>query len=264
MKRTFHLICTSLILLCTPEHTVLDQKTENFFGYREEAIMRTNSNLPWKLAWQEDFEGPTINSESWNVLEDAFGWGNRKQHLKPQNVTVEDGMLKVTTKEEWSEGMPYTSGAVTTKGKVNFQQGKIEVRAKLPSGRGILSAIWLWTENGDQFPEIDIVEILGQEPGRAWSTIHYDIRGIYAKQSGFVDLPDLTKDFHTYGIEWYSDSITFLVDGAPVSTIPKYFEDQDMYLFIYTVVGGDWVGEPDSTTEFPKEMLVDWVRYYKN
>lgn len=257
------MICTSMMLYCTPETLAMDQKLEKFIGKSEDVIMQKNSDVHWELIWQEDFDGTELKAESWNVLDDAFGYGNRKQHYKPQNVSVHDGKLKITTKEEWSEGMPYTSGAVTTRGKVIFQQGKIEVRARMPSGQGLLPAIWLWTNNGKEFPEIDIVEILGQEPGKAWSTIHYDAKGIYAKSYGYADLRDLTKDFHTYGVEWHSDSITFFVDDAPVYTTTAYFPEQEMYLFINTGVGGDWVGEPDGATGFPKELLVDWVKYYQ-
>ena len=81
--------------------------------------------------------------------------------------------------------------------------------------------------------------------------------------SSDLDLQDLTANFHTYGIEWEKDSLTFLIDGNPVYTTAAYVPDEEMYLFINTAVGGDWVGEPDGTVEFPKELLVDWIRYYK-
>lgn len=263
MEKIVHMICTSVMLYCTPEDTAVDQKLENLIGRNEEVMGQIEADAHWKIAWQEDFDGTELNPDSWNVLDDAFGHGNRKQHYTPRNVGVSDGLLKITTKEEWSEEMPYTSGAVTTKGKVIFQQGKIEVRAKMPSGTGLLPAIWLWTNNGKEFPEIDIVEILGQEPDKAWSTLHYDNRGIYAKTYGFAEKPDLTRDFHTYGVEWHPDRITFLIDGAPVYTAAAHFPNEEMYLFINTGVGGDWVGEPDGATGFPKELLVDWIKYYK-
>lgn len=263
MKKIFHSFCTSLMVYCTPEELVLNQKPENLMINHEEVVMKKNYGEPWKIVWQEDFKGPVLDSKSWNLLDDAYGYANRKQHYRPQNVTITNGMLKIITKREWSEGLPYTSGAVTTKEKITFQQGKIEVRAKLPSGKGLLPAIWLWTNSGNEFPEIDIVEILGQEPGQAWLTLHYDIQGIYAKTSQVVEMPDLTKDFHTYGVEWHADSITFLIDEAPIYTAVKHFSDEDMYLFINTAVGGNWVGEPDSSTDFPKELLVDWIKYYK-
>lgn len=258
-----HMVCTTALLLCPSSYEVLDQKIENFFVVGRETTMPRNTEIFHTLVWQENFDSQELNADTWNVLDDAFGYGNRQQHYTPRNIDVQDGLLKLLAKEEWSEGMPYTSAAVTTKGKVVFTHGKIEVRAKMPNGVGLLPAIWLWTNNGNEFPEIDIVEILGQEPGKAWATIHYESRGIYAKTYGFSEFPDLTKDFHTYGVEWHSDSITFLIDGAVLYTTPIFFQPEEMYLFINIGIGGDWVGEPDDTTEFPKELHVDWIKYYK-
>lgn len=263
MNKIYGVICTTAMLYCTPEETFLERQLSEFTEVQKEVVMEVEQADSWQLVWQEEFEGSEIETETWNVLDDAFGFGNRKQHYKPENVEVSDGALKITTKKELSEGMPYTSGAVTTKGKAVFQQGKLEVRAKMPSGKGLLPAIWLWTNSGNTYPEIDIVEILGQEPGQAWSTIHYEVGGLYSKTYSYADLQDLTADFHTYGIEWEKDSLTFLIDGNPVYTTAAYVPDEEMYLFINTAVGGDWVGEPDGTVEFPKELLVDWIRYYK-
>lgn len=263
MNKIVGVICTTAMLYCTPEETFLEQQLKNFTEIEKEVVMEIDQTVSWQLVWQEEFEGSEVETATWNVLDDAFGYGNRQQHYKPQNVEVSEGALKITTKEEESEGMPYTSGALTTKGKVVFQQGKLEVRAKMPSGKGLLPAIWLWTNSGNTYPEIDIVEILGQEPGQAWSTIHYEVGGLYSKTYSYADLQDLTTDFHIYGIEWHEDSLTFLIDGNPVYTTAAYVPDEEMYLFINTAVGGDWVGEPDGTVEFPKELLVDWIRYYK-
>ena len=251
------------MLYCTPGETLIDQQLSNFIGNKRVTIVEKDSIESWNLVWQEEFGGNELKEETWNVLDDAFGYGNRKQHYKPENVEVREGLLKITIKKEGSEGMPYTSGAVTTKGKVVFQYGKLEVRARLPSGQGMLPAIWLWVNNGNEFPEIDMVEILGQEPGRIWSTIHYEVGGIYGKTYSFSDFDDLTQSFHVYGIEWQEDKLTFLLDGSPVYTTTSYIPDEEMYLFINAAIGGDWVGEPDHTTTLPQEMKIDWIKYYK-
>jgi beta-glucanase (GH16 family) len=263
MNKVYRVICTSAMLYCTPEDSLFDRHLGILSAAVREAHIEVESMVSWDLVWQEEFEGDALNDETWNVLDDAFGYGNRKQHYTPRNVGVSEGLLKIETKEEWSEGMPYTSGAVTTRDKVVFQQGKIEVRARMPSGQGLLPAIWLWNNQRQEFPEIDIVEILGQEPGLAWSTVHYEVGGLYGKTYSVADLEDLTADFHIYGLEWHEEKLTFLIDGNPVYTTSSFIPVEDMYLFINTGVGGDWVGNPDETTGLPKELLVDWIRYYK-
>ncbi|MGI2329056.1 glycoside hydrolase family 16 protein [Planococcus sp. YIM B11945] len=227
------------------------------------AMDKSGAADPWKLVWYEQFRGSEVDPDRWNVLDDSRGDGQRSQHYKPENIEIDEGVLKIHTKEEASEGFPYTSGALTTKGKVLFKYGKLEVRAKLPAGQGLLPAIWLWNNQGKEFPEIDIVEMLGQEPGQLWNTIHYEVNGTYGRDFTMTNLPDLTTDYHTYGIEWEPEKITFLVDGAPVFTSTEYVPQEDMYLFINTAVGGNWVEEPDSTTELPAQMLIDWIRYYQ-
>lgn len=228
-----------------------------------EGVLEDHNTMPWKIVWNEEFVQAPLDPARWNVLDDPYGYGNRSQHYKPENVEVSEGNLKIHTKKEMSQGFPYTSGAVTTKGKVVFKYGKLEVRAKFPAGTGLLPAIWLWNNAGKAFPEIDIVEILGQQPGQVWSTIHYEVNRIYGKDYNLSDLPNLTTDYHTFGIEWYPEKITFFVDGTPMYTSTTFVPDEEMYLFINTGVGGDWVGEPDETTQFPTQLLVDWIRYYQ-
>lgn len=237
--------------------------THNAAPTEKEVVFNEQNINPWKIVWNDEFNGSDLNSAYWNILSTPSIDGNRIQDYNLENVEVSDGKLIIRTDEETSQGMPYTSGAVTTKGKALMKYGKIEVRAKLPAGTGILPAIWLWNDAGNPFPEIDIVETLGGEPGKLWSNIHYEVNGIYGRDYNLAILQDLTLDYHTYGIEWYTDKITFFFDGTPIFTSTEYMPDEDMYLFINTDVGGNWGGDPDDTTVFPAEMLVDWVRYYQ-
>ena len=222
-----------------------------------------SSSNAWQLVWQDEFKDDEVDPLLWNVLDDALGDGDRSQHYKPANVEARDGILRIQSKKEMSAGFPYTSGALTTKGKVAFKYGLLEVKAKLPAGQGLLPAIWLWNEQGNEFPEIDIVELLGQQPGQMWNVVHYKVNERYGRDFTMTDHPDLTQDFHVYAIDWQPDKITFLLDGKPVFTSTDYVPHEEMYLFINTGVGGNWVGEPNHTTEFPAQLLVEWVRYYQ-
>ncbi|TWT01502.1 family 16 glycosylhydrolase [Planomicrobium sp. CPCC 101079] len=266
MNATGKMVCTAAMLVCMNggEANLRDGFLESHFNNgKAEEVEENEFEQPWKIVWSEEFEGDALDPQRWNVLDDAFGYGARSQHYKPENVEVSEGQLKIHIKEEMSQGMPYTSGAITTRGKVLFKYGKVEVRAKLPSGTGLLPAIWFWNNQIHTYPEIDMVEILGQEPGQVWNTLHYDVNGIYGKDYAMTQFPDLTTDFHTYGIEWTPEKIVYFVDGVPTHTSTVYVPQEDMYLFINTGVGGNWVGEPDHTTVFPAQMNVDWIRYYQ-
>lgn len=261
-------MCAAMALFCTAGGgTYMDYLPLPLFSafqpLNNAGEQENSQQIPWKIVWSEEFDGTSLDPARWNVLDDPYGYGNRSQHYKPENVEVDEGKLKIHSKKEWSQGFPYTSGAITTKGKAVFKYGKIEIKAKFPAGTGLLPAIWLWNNQGNAFPEIDIVEILGQQPGQVWNTIHYEVNRIYGKDYHFSDLPDLTADYHIFSIEWQPEKITFFVDGTPLYTSTAYVPSEEMYLFINTGVGGDWVGEPDETTSFPAQLLVDWIRYYQ-
>lgn len=229
----------------------------------EPPIEILNPADPWAVVWREEFKGNTLNETFWNPLDDAHGHGTRNQHYKPDNLEVADGLLTIHLKQEQSGRFPYTSGALTTKDKVAFQYGKLEVRAKLPGGKGLLPAIWLWNTAGKDFPEIDIAEINGEEPEQLWNVVHYDQDGIHERDYTMNEIPGLTDDFQVYGIEWDEERIVFLLNGKPVFTSTEYIPKEDMYLFINAAIGGTWIGEPDNTTVFPSTMQIDWIRYSK-
>lgn len=267
MKVLTETICLSLALFCFAGGTYMEylpfHMTQKNLPLNKNEMLNDHNIIPWKLVWNDEFDGTVLNSEHWNILDDVSVDGNRIQDYNPENIEVAEGKLKIKTMEESSQGMPFTSGAVTTKGKVLMKYGKIEVRAKFPAGTGALPAIWLWNNQGEEFPEIDIVEIFGDQPGKVWSTIHYEVNGIYKYDSNLSKIPELSPDYHTFAIEWYPDRITFFVDGIPTYTSTTFIPDEDMYLYINTDVRRNWDENPNSTTVFPVEMLVDWVRYYQ-
>ena len=101
------------------------------------------------------------------------------------------------------------------------------------------------------------------------------LRGIYASAhtkasnehtAAGVDVPamDLSKDFHRYAVEWQKEQIRWYLDGVEIgrtSTPPDM--DKPMYLLANLAVGGDWAGEPDSSTHFPGILAIDWIRAYR-
>jgi len=219
----------------------------------------------WALIWQDEFEGNCLDFSKWNVEDWAAEKNNELQYYSPNNVKVEDGVLKLISKNEQFKGKDYTSGAVHTQGKFNFLYGKAEMRAKLPAGQGIFPAFWMMTDKENTWlPEIDILEMLGHQPDQVWMVSHW--LGEDGKLKSVSDTftgPDFSKDFHTFGIEWSPNSIMWFIDDMERFKISRNIPSESMYLYLNTAVGGNWPGAPDQTTVFPVSFEIDYVRVYQ-
>ena len=243
------------------------------------------------LAWSDEFDGDAVDSSKWKFLlgtgynNDGSGWGNNElQYYRRENTTVENGHLVITAKRDSFENRGYTSSRLTTNDRHEFAFGRVDVRAKLPIGQGIWPAIWAL---GADFPdktgwpragEIDIMEYLGHQPNRIYGTVHYGASGgdnyRYTTDTLIVEenTTPFHDDFHIYSIDWRPDSLSWLVDGQAFASFtaadaaaagqPYPFNDPQ-YLLLNLAVGGNWPGNPDSTTVFPQQMLVDYVRIYQ-
>ncbi len=161
---------------------------------------------------------------------------------------------------------PYLSGALTTYNKFKMKYGYVEIRAKLPKGKGLWSAFWLLHNNDyDRRPEIDVVEYIGDKPNIAYNTYHYYLNG-QLKSSPTMEAsgPDYSQGFHTYAVKWEPGLITWYVDGVERNR----FQDgnaswEDMYLLVNLAIGGKWAGDPDGNTQFPAQMTIDYIRAYQ-
>jgi beta-glucanase (GH16 family) len=206
------------------------------------------------------------------------GWGNNELQYytdRPENVVVEDGMLKITALQESFEGSSYTSARILTKGKYAKKYGRFEARMQLPWGQGMWPAFWLIGENIDEvrWPncgEIDIMENRGSEPTLISGALHgpgYSGGNAILRPYDFKD-ERVDTAFHVYGIEWGSDYINFYVDDVLYSQITpddvtgNWVFDQPFYIIINVAVGGNFGGPPNTDTVFPQTMLVDYVRVY--
>jgi beta-glucanase (GH16 family) len=165
----------------------------------------------------------------------------------------------------------YLSGIIASHNSFNFTHGYVEARAKLPAGKGLWSAFWLLNyKYVEDIPEIDIVENLGEFPNEVYHTAHYaDTQNgwqINSTPTYKTTGQNFTAGFHTYGIAWEPTKITWFVDGRPVKTITDeefLISKQSMYIIANLAVGGVWPGSPDSTTLFPAEYEIDYIRAYQ-
>lgn len=219
----------------------------------------------WDLIWQDEFENNCLDSGNWNIEDWAAEKNNELQYYSPNNIKVDDGLLKLISKKEKFKGKDYTSGAVHTKGKFNFLYGKAEMRAKLPAGQGIFPAFWMLPDKEDIWlPEIDIMEMLGHQPNEVWMVTHWlgETGTLKSDFSNFVG-PDFSKDFHIFSIEWAPDSITWFIDDIERFRSSKFVSSEKMYLYLNTAIGGNWPGSPDYSTVFPVNYEIDYVRVFK-
>lgn len=225
----------------------------------------TSNYDDWVLIWQDEFEGNCLNINNWNIEDFAAEKNNELQYYTSNNVKVEEGVLKLISKNERYKGKEYTSGAVHTKGKFDFLYGKAEMKAKLPAGQGIFPAFWMITDKEDTWlPEIDIMEMLGHQPNEIWMVSHWlGEKGKLKSDFSSFTSEDFSKDFHTFSVEWSPDSIKWFIDGIERFRSTKYIPNENMYLYLNTAVGGNWPGTPDYTTVFPAIYEIDYVKVFK-
>ena len=240
--------------------------------------------LNWVLVWSEEFDGTGKPDPSrWVYDTGGSGWGNHElEYYTPgDNAEVADGRLTIECRKEEKEGMAYTSTRMATRRLGDWLYCKVEARAKLPAGRGTWPAVWMLPTDWDygSWPasgEIDIMEHVGYDPNVIVQSIHCNrFFGGNAKNHS-VRVPGVCEEYHTYGLEWMPDRITFLVDGAETWTYrPSDFTehpnkdfwpfDKRMHLLVNLAFGGDWGGFAGIDEScLPARYEVDYIRVYQS
>jgi beta-glucanase (GH16 family) len=235
----------------------------------------------YTLAWSDEFTGNAVNTGNWDFESgNNGGWGNHELEYytgRSQNVFVSQGNLIIEARQESYNGSNYTSTRMITKGKQNFQFGRIDIRAKLPIGKGIWPALWLLGENIDAvgWPacgEIDMMEELGQQPNTVYGTLHWGSSPSTHQSKGsnyILASGSFDEQFHVYSMVWVQDTVKLLVDDQLYLTVPSQdvaptYPFNNKFFFIFNIaVGGDWPGVPDGTTSFPQRMVIDYIRVFQ-
>ncbi|MEM7083136.1 MAG: family 16 glycosylhydrolase [Pseudomonadota bacterium] len=253
----------------------------------------------WTLVWQDEFDGVELNANNWtpNVWDARrVNDENQTYTARDKNLRVEDGYLVIEAHHEQYNNAEYTSGRIHSSGKADFLYGRIEVRAKLPSGQGTWPAIWMlssdpfkyatrcasdaeWQGNPDcdAWPnsgEIDILEHVGYQMNHVHGTVHnkayYWIN--WEQRKGRILLDDVDKHFHVYALEWSPERIDMFVNDSLYFTYinnhtdwQQWPFDHPFHLIMNIAVGGYWgrAGGPIDNTIFPQRMLVDYARVYR-
>lgn len=237
-----------------------------------------DSYAGYTLAWQDEFDGTAIDPANWAYDLGASGWGNNELENytdRPENSFISNGKLIIEARKESLNGAQYTSARMKTQGLREFQYGRIDIRAKLPTGQGIWPALWMlgddigtvgWPKCG----EIDIMEVVGNEPATLHGTAHWDNGGSYASygQSTMLASGIFAEEYHVFTIIWDGQYIKWLLDDVQFNVIditPAGLSEfqKEFFLIFNVAVGGNWPGSPDGTTVFPQQMRVDYVRVFQ-
>lgn len=250
-KLLFVAVCTSLLVSCSQER---------------------------KLILSDDFSGDTLDTGVWGFelgdgCPDFCGWGNEElQIYTDSNHHLEDGKLIITAKNQ--EGV-YTATRITTKDKVEFTYGTVEMRAKLPAGMGTWPAFWMLGANIDEvgWPaagEIDIMEYAGKEPGIIHTSMHTTSSHGKTVNTEKSLIQDIEDGFHTYTANWTPEAITFSIDGKEVYTYAPEIKNQDtwpydkpFYLLLNLAIGGKFGGTEIDQEIFPVTFEIDYVKVWE-
>lgn len=236
------------------------------------------SGSGWHLIWSDGFSGTSLSGR-WNAERVASPRNHELEYYVPQNASVGDGDLTLTSQRQSYQGFGYTSAAVDTYRKFSFTYGKVVIRAKLPQmGQGIWPALWMlgtgcnpvgqpcpWpTRTAD---EIDLIEAVNS-PSKIFMTPHYGpyVGDDIGPGSCTYNGTDLSSSFHTYTVLWAPGGhLTWYIDGQVrcQRTATGYFRGP-MYLIMNTAIGGSFPGSPASSTAFPQQFKIDSVRVYQS
>ncbi|WP_233138555.1 glycoside hydrolase family 16 protein [Fibrobacter sp. UWB2] len=235
--------------------------------------------------WNDEFDSESIDLNKWTfeIGTGAGGWGNNEWEYytdRKENAYVKDGVLHIRAQKEDYEGQKYTSARMLTKGKFSFKYGTVEARIALPTGKGIWPAFWMLGENFDTvgWPacgEIDIIEAVNTE-NKIYGTNHWANGAKYATYGNNTgnyrnqkfDL-DITQ-FHTYKFTWDEKYIRMFVDDFMYHEILIEGNEGDteefhkpFFFLLNVAVAGNWPGFEVDDSQFPNEMLVDYIRVIK-
>ena len=226
------------------------------------------------LFWSDEFNSEgTPDPTKWGYDLGSGGWGNQELQYytsRTENVTIQNGVLRIKAIKENYSGSTYTSARLSSKNLFSFKYGKVEIKAKLPAGIGTWPAIWMLGNNigtvgWPACGEIDIMEHRGSELNKIFGTLHYPGRSGGNANGGTTVISNATTDFHIYSIEWTASAITISVDNQAYHTVANSGTipfNHDFFLIMNVAMGGTFGGPADQGFT-NATMEVDYIRVYK-
>ena len=248
--------------------TLLPGVTSDSTGF-----MSLSSYPGYKLVWQDEFSGTKIDTSVWGYDIGGNGWGNHELEFytnSPKNSYLSNGSLVIEARNDNG----YTSARMLTKGRKDFTYGRVDIRAKIPTASGMWPALWMLGSNIDTKPwpacgETDIMEVVGRDSKKLYSTLHFaDASGNHQQNGGTVyNIEDLANKYHVYSMNWTTSNIEFYLDGnlyfsANITGVNNQAFNNPSFFIFNVAVGGDFPGS-NITPNFPQRMYVDYVRVFQ-
>jgi beta-glucanase (GH16 family) len=226
---------------------------------------------------------PGFAMASW--ADHGFAWSGASDtwYLQPgayerdagKTFNVQDGILTISAQRsdvpyrDPKGSYKYTSGVVTTYHEFSQIYGYFEIRAQVSNAAGTLPAFWLLPTDNSWPPELDVMEILGSDPKTLYTTVHSQVDGetkiddSHRQTSAETSISDASVSFHTYGVDWQADTITWYVDGVKVAQVATPSDmHKPMYMIANLNVGGNWEGRPADDQGFSASFKIDYIRAY--
>ncbi len=278
------------VILSNPQNAEIQKGTasgtirndDTYLEIPDDGYTSSEGYAGYDLVWSDEFDASSLDLSKWgfDIGFGESGWGNNELQYytnDPENIYLSNGKLVIEAREESVEGSSYTSSRIKTQGKYEFKFGRVDIRAKLPSGQGIWPALWMLGANINSIGwpacgEIDIMELIGSEPKTVHGTVHWGAQGQgFSNNEGgsYIIEEAFSEKFHVFSIIWKENQVTFYVDDEVYfsitdSQVNGAYPFNNPFFFIFNIaVGGNWPGSPDETTIFPQQMLVDYIRVFQ-
>jgi len=239
------------------------------------------SAAQWELVWEDNFDVEGLpNPEIWGY-EEGFVRNKEAQYYtkaRLENARIDSGNLVIEAlKDKW-EGNEITSASINTYGNKSILYGRVEVRAKLPTGVGTWPAIWMLGENRNQIGwpacgEIDIMENVGYDPDTIHANIHTKAynHSIGTNKGNRIGIQKPYDNYNIYAVNWFEGRMDFFVNDSLYFSFKNEGTGNDVwpfdkphYLLINLAIGGAWGGQKGiDDTIFPQKFYVDYVKVYK-
>ena len=218
----------------------------------------------WTLSFDDEFSSTSVDLSRWYVGDRPNQIDNTVGYYRPENVTVQDGFLRLRSAKQDYRTYHYTSGTVGTNASFNFLYGRVEMRARLPHTAGSRINNEFYTVSDSWPPSIDFMQFFGQSPHHLQMTNFYeDIdRNTGSHTHDWTDPTFDSTQWHRYAVEWTPGSLRWFVDGQLRASETKDVPTEPMALNLCSLVGGDWGGNPAQGT-WPQDQDIDYVRIYR-
>ena len=242
----------------------------------------TKAPVKWELVWEDNFDVSGLPDKKIWSYEEGYIRNNEAQYYtkdRLENARIEDGTLVIEARMDNWNSHKITAASINTYGKKSMLFGRIEVKAKLPTGGGTWPAIWMLGDShneGTRWPacgEIDIMENVGYEPDVIHANIHtkaYNhVKGTNKGNKITIEKP--YENFNVYAVEWFEDHMDFYLNDSLYFSFKNEGTGNDVwpfdkphYLLINFAVGGGWGGQKGIDEKiFPQKYYIDYVKVYK-